>query len=339
MPRSGSEFKAVLAPWGASRYNFSRAAAHESCVPQRLSSVCPGFGPQAEQRQLCVPIEPLLPQAALKWRKGADGSSLDDAYVMYKPEALACSQKFARFVYVDLGAEHYPSSVGGWFKRRYPNHAAFEVIAFEADPYKNGVHADPTGWLTRHRDVQMLPFGVWTHNSTTEFISEGFGAHLTGEQHLLSKVADLAGKQSGQAGGGGGGAAANKPPGENVLCAGPRCWLNQYSDPRQHKRLVRVQTLDLAEFLRRRVTEDDFVVVKLDCEGAEYALVPHLIASGVAPLIDEFFVEVHAPPPGGGQPAEQFAKRMPLAAGQSEQSAVELVAAARKAGMYAHQWV
>ena len=41
--------------------------------------------------------------------------------------------------------------------------------------------------------------------------------------------------------------------------------------------------IDVADFLKRTVSEDDFVVVKMDIEGAEYDVIPHLIAAGAAP--------------------------------------------------------
>ena len=66
---------------------------------------------------------------------------------IYKQEGLVCNQRFPRSFYVDLSAEHSSSSVGGWFRTRYPNHSTFKVIAFETDPYKNGVRGGrPSSW-------------------------------------------------------------------------------------------------------------------------------------------------------------------------------------------------
>ena len=42
----------VLAPFNASRYNFSEAQAQAACVPQRLSSICPLHA--GAQRKVCV---------------------------------------------------------------------------------------------------------------------------------------------------------------------------------------------------------------------------------------------------------------------------------------------
>ena len=55
------------------------------------------------------------------------------------------------------------------------------------------------------------------------------------------------------------------------------------------------QTLDLARWLRERFSMRDYVVLKLDIEGAEWIVIPHLLAStGAAALIDELYIEWHA---------------------------------------------
>ena len=53
------------------------------------------------------------------------------------------------------------------------------------------------------------------------------------------------------------------------------------------------QGIDLAAFLRSHVTANDFVVVKMDIEGAEWEVVPHLVRHGAIRLIDDLFVEMH----------------------------------------------
>jgi FkbM family methyltransferase len=56
---------------------------------------------------------------------------------------------------------------------------------------------------------------------------------------------------------------------------------------------VDVQTFDTAAWLRRHVDEEDTVVVKMDIEGAEYRVLPHLLATGAIDLIDELRCEFH----------------------------------------------
>ena len=60
---------------------------------------------------------------------------------------------------------------------------------------------------------------------------------------------------------------------------------------------------------------------------------PHLISTGAASLIDEFYAEVHVPAKD-----DPSSKRMPLVVGKTEVDGVELVASMRRAGVYAHQW-
>ena len=89
--------------------------------------------------------------------------------------------------------------------------------------------------------------------------------------------------------------------------------------------------IDIADFLKRRFREDDFLVVKMDLEGAEYAIVPHLIAEGVGPLIDELFIEVHT--------ETNTCCKPPRDAGRHRADALRLIQRLRDAGVYAHEWL
>jgi len=91
-----------------------------------------------------------------------------------------------------------------------------------------------------------------------------------------------------------------------------------------------VQAIDLADFLRRRVAEQDFLVLKMDVEGAEYTLVPYLIAQGVTHLIDEMFVELHTD--------LNICCKPPNDAGRHFEDAMRLVGTLRDAGVYVHPW-
>lgn len=56
---------------------------------------------------------------------------------------------------------------------------------------------------------------------------------------------------------------------------------------------ILVPTFDLNEFILTNFTLKDYVVLKLDIEGAEYNVIPHLIAGGAIELITELFIEWH----------------------------------------------
>ena len=89
--------------------------------------------------------------------------------------------------------------------------------------------------------------------------------------------------------------------------------------------------IDIADFLRRTVSEDDFVVVKMDIEGAEYDICPHIINEGVGPLIDELFIEVHTDTNTCCKP--------PHDAGRHRADALRLIQRLRDSGVYAHEWL
>lgn len=49
----------------------------------------------------------------------------------------------------------------------------------------------------------------------------------------------------------------------------------------------------MSRWIFDNLKEDDFVVMKMDIEGAEFVVIPSLIESGAACLIDEVFLECH----------------------------------------------
>jgi len=56
---------------------------------------------------------------------------------------------------------------------------------------------------------------------------------------------------------------------------------------------VIVDTINFSKFLKDTVTEDDFVVVKMDVEGAEFDILPSIIQDETYKLIDDFYCEFH----------------------------------------------
>lgn len=59
------------------------------------------------------------------------------------------------------------------------------------------------------------------------------------------------------------------------------------------KRRVAVPAIDFAGWLAVRTRPEDFVILKLDVEGAEYPILDHLISRNVAENIDILFIEFH----------------------------------------------
>ena len=58
-------------------------------------------------------------------------------------------------------------------------------------------------------------------------------------------------------------------------------------------KFIWVQCFDLAEFIRSNYTKQDHIIIKMNCEGAEYNLIPHLKDNGLLDWIDKWYVQWH----------------------------------------------
>ncbi|XP_061341680.1 uncharacterized protein LOC133288000 [Gastrolobium bilobum] len=68
-----------------------------------------------------------------------------------------------RYVYVDVGARSYGSSIGSWFRKQYPKqNRTFEVYAIEADKAFHEEYRTKKG-------VTLLPYAAWVRNETLFF--------------------------------------------------------------------------------------------------------------------------------------------------------------------------
>ncbi|KAJ7961151.1 Methyltransferase [Quillaja saponaria] len=86
--------------------------------------------------------------------------------VKYLPSMVDISFK-SRYVYVDVGARSYGSSIGSWFKKQYPKqNKTFEVYAIEADKSFHQEYGLKKG-------VTLLPYAAWVKNETLTFEING----------------------------------------------------------------------------------------------------------------------------------------------------------------------
>lgn len=68
-----------------------------------------------------------------------------------------------RYIYVDVGARSYGSSIVSWFKKQYPKQdKPFEVYAVEADSAFHDEYKTKKG-------VKLLPYAAWIRNETLFF--------------------------------------------------------------------------------------------------------------------------------------------------------------------------
>jgi len=87
-----------------------------------------------------------------------------------------------------------------------------------------------------------------------------------------------------------------------------------------------VVAVDLARWLKAHARDEDFVLVKMDIEGAEMVVLPALIASGAACLIDELYLECHT-----GDSSD-------IAKGRTYADCIGLLTALRGVGTASHLW-
>lgn len=88
--------------------------------------------------------------------------------------------------------------------------------------------------------------------------------------------------------------------------------------------------LDVSDFLKRRIKPADYVVMKVDIEGAEWDLIPHLLSTGAIHLVDELFVEIHTDINSCCYP--------PWDEGRHWADALRLMRHLRMNGVFAHMW-
>ena len=54
-----------------------------------------------------------------------------------------------------------------------------------------------------------------------------------------------------------------------------------------------VESINLSKWIKENFNKNDFIVLKMDIEGAEYEVVPHMLKTGVISYINEFYIEGH----------------------------------------------
>eukprot|EP01018_Ginkgo_biloba_P030230 Gb_17852 [translate_table: standard] len=158
--------------------------------------------------------------------------------IQYVPNILGYPSNSTGYVYIDIGANSYKSSIGAWFQSHYPKQKhKFDIFAIEADGSFGKHYAD-------HPEVQFVPYAAWIKNESLTFGSYD---------------------------------------GQNQQTVGPSV----------KPKFSRVRGFDLATWLMKTVTADDYVVMKMDVGGSEFQILPRMLKTGAICLVDELFLECH----------------------------------------------
>ncbi|XP_058110450.1 uncharacterized protein LOC131253470 [Magnolia sinica] len=204
----------------------------------------------AHRRELVWNAEPLIAEEPLKpWIT----LKRNIKNIKYLPSMADINFK-RRYVYVDVGARSYGSSIGSWFKKQYPKqNRTFEMYAIEADRAFHDEYKAKKG-------IELLPYAAWVRNETLSFeINRDPGKKSGAMGRGMGRIQPVGGGSSAVSGGD----------------------------------VDRIQGFDFASWLKSAVSEKDFVVMKMDIEGTEFDLIPRLFETGAICLIDELFLECH----------------------------------------------
>lgn len=197
---------------------------------------------------MCLAIEQ-IPKDDWRQKVGTSNENAAPPAVLYKPHlAPNLLSSSSRRIYMDLGANTYGSSIGGWFKAHYPQAESFRVIAFEATRQYDKSYVG-------HADVELIHKAVWTENTSMSWVDKFVTTSRGG---------------------------------------GPQ-----------------MNTIDFVEFIQR-FHETDYIVVKMDIEGAEWHVLRDMIERGATSLVDELFLEMHTDINSccRGKPSFSFPKAM-----------------------------
>ena len=66
-----------------------------------------------------------------------------------------------------------------------------------------------------------------------------------------------------------------------------------YIDDKDLDKSIQVNCIDFSNYLKKNFTKDDYVICKMDIEGAEYDVLGKLIDDNTIDLIDEIYIEWH----------------------------------------------
>lgn len=171
-----------------------------------------------------------------------------------------------RKIFLDCGA-HNGSSVRN-FCKTYSDWQDYEIYSFEPDPQHHkkwpvtlqicGIN----GVTERLRSFEVIKKAVWIEDCQKEF-------HTT-EANFRPE----------------GGSTLNKDKHHHNY--------KKYNDRPGYKfSTIQVTCVDINDFIISNFNISDYIVMKLDVEGAEYDIIPHMLYHNTFNYIDEFYIEWH----------------------------------------------
>ncbi|KAF5809660.1 putative methyltransferase FkbM, methyltransferase type 11 [Helianthus annuus] len=128
-------------------------------ILRRRRSVAGECSVPAYKKKLIQNSEPLIPEEPMKpWVSGKRNLK----NMKYLP-SMADIRFKTGYVYIDVGARGYGSSIGSWFKKVYPKQdKSFKIFAVEADKRFHDEYKSK-------KRITLLPYAAWVRNESLFF--------------------------------------------------------------------------------------------------------------------------------------------------------------------------
>ena len=165
-----------------------------------------------------------------------------------------------RKVFLDCGA-HMGSSIKLFFDI-FPDAQDYEIYSFEANPNfyscfePNHLEYGALFWADTKVDFSkftFIPKAVWVEDTKITFFKRA--KHDSESSTLIKKKVE-------------------------------------FQNNRRWKE-VEVDAIDFAAWIKDKLTPEDYIVLKMDIEGAEYEVLEKMYQQGVFKYINEFYCELH----------------------------------------------
>jgi len=131
----------------------------------------------------------------------------------------------------------------------------YEIHSFEPNPNLEKYH--PVGHATFHKKA------VWIEEGEISFYNHGAtgGSSILEEKHQRN-IRKTSGRPQ---------------------------WLKHFGLPEE----IKVKAIDISNWISSNFNKDDYIVVKMDIEGAEYEILKKMLVENTMDYINEFWVEWH----------------------------------------------
>ncbi|XP_070549623.1 uncharacterized protein [Ptychodera flava] len=183
----------------------------------------------------------------------------------------------SRKIFIDAGAN--VANTVTLFRETYPDGKDYIIHSFDIDERLNPFF----GYYAGKNHVLHCPVGVADKNDNATAYSEA--AWYPGKQTLGMDVQW------------GGGALFVDDEEKQATQGGGRRRLS-------HRRTI--PTVDLSMWIQNNTRKDDYVILKLDVEGAEYAVLRKMLQDGTFDWIDKFYGEYHDWEPTGDSKLQKY---------------------------------